>query len=94
MEHIVQQVAGILMTICYLLCNVPQIVKIIKTKSAQDISVGFIWLSIAGHSFATVYALFGVNNVWIFVCYGGGLLSCIILLILWNLYGKRNRTLV
>lgn len=91
MESAIHQLSGILMTICYLLCNIPQIIKIIKTKSAKDISVGFIWLSIAGHSFATIYASFGINNIWIFVCYGGGLLSCLILLVLWHLYGKKSK---
>lgn len=90
MQEFIHQTSGIIMTFCYLFCSVPQIIKIIKTKSAKDISVGFLGLSIAGHSFATVYACFGANNIWAFVCYGGGLLSCLVLLYLWNKYGKNG----
>ena len=76
------------MTFSYLFCSIPQIIKIIKTKSAKDLSVGFLGLSVAGHTFASIYASFGANNIWAFVCYAGGLISSIVLLILWNKYGK------
>jgi uncharacterized protein with PQ loop repeat len=88
MQELIHQASGILMTICYLFCNVPQIIKIVKTKSAKDISIGFLGLATAGHIFATIYGSFGSNNIWTFVCYGGGLISSLVLLVLWNKYGK------
>ena len=88
MKEIIHQTSGILMTICYLFCSVPQIIKIIKTKSAKDISIGFLGLSTAGHIFATVYASFGNNNVWTFICCSGSMVSSSMLVILWNKYSE------
>jgi uncharacterized protein with PQ loop repeat len=86
---LVYQISGILMTFCYLFCTIPQIIKTIKTKSAKDISVGSLGLVVSGHIFSIIYATFGSNNIWVFVCALGGLLSAITMLILWNLYGKQ-----
>ena len=80
--------SGILMTFCYLFCGVPQIIKTFKTKSAKDISIGSVGLAAAGHAFAIVYASFGHNNFWTFVCYFGGLSTAATMLYLWIRYGK------
>jgi uncharacterized protein with PQ loop repeat len=88
-KELIYQVSGLLMTFCYLVCTIPQIIKTIKTKSAKDISVGSLGLVVSGHIFSIVYATFGSNNVWVFVCALGGLLSAITMLILWNKYGKQ-----
>jgi len=77
------------MAFCYLFCTIPQIFKTIKTKSAKDIAVGSLGLAVLGHTFSMVYATFGSNNIWVFVCASGGLLSAVTMLILWNKYGKR-----
>jgi uncharacterized protein with PQ loop repeat len=93
MEHMIKelvyQVSGLLMTFCYLICALPQIVKTFKTKSAKDISAGSLGLVVSGHIFSIVYATFGSNNIWVFVCALGGLLSSVIMLILWSKYGKQ-----
>jgi uncharacterized protein with PQ loop repeat len=93
MEHMIKeliyQVSGLLMTFCYLICTVPQIIKTYKTKSAKDISAGSLGLVVSGHIFSIVYATFGSNNIWVFVCALGGLLSSVIMLILWSKYGKQ-----
>ena len=87
-KELIYQVSGLLMTFCYLFCTVPQIIKTIKTKSAKDISVGSLGLAVSGHTFSIVYATFGSNNIWVFVCALGGLLSAVTMLILWSKYGK------
>lgn len=87
-KELIHSSSGILMTVCYLLCTVPQIVKTIRTKSAKDISIGTLGLTICGHIFAAVYGTFGNNNFWTFVCYIGGLLSSGTMIYLWNKYGR------
>jgi len=72
-----------------LICTVPQIIKTYKTKSAKDISAGSLGLVVSGHIFSIVYATFGSNNIWVFVCALGGLISSVIMLILWSKYGKQ-----
>jgi uncharacterized protein with PQ loop repeat len=88
-KELIYQVSGLLMTFCYLVCTLPQIIKTLKTKSAKDISAGSLGLAVAGHMFAIVYATFGSNNIWVFVCSLGGLLAAVTMLILWNKYGKQ-----
>jgi uncharacterized protein with PQ loop repeat len=88
-KELIYQLSGLLMTFCYLVCTIPQIIKTIKTKSAKDISAGSLGLVVSGHIFSIVYATFGSNNIWVFVCALGGLLSAITMLILWNKYGKQ-----
>jgi uncharacterized protein with PQ loop repeat len=39
-KELIYQVSGLLMTFCYLVCTLPQIIKTLKTKSAKDISAG------------------------------------------------------
>jgi uncharacterized protein with PQ loop repeat len=88
-KELVYQASGLLMTFCYLICTIPQIIKTLQTKSAKDISAGSLGLVVLGHIFSIVYATFGSNNIWVFVCALGGLFSSIIMLILWGKYGKQ-----
>jgi uncharacterized protein with PQ loop repeat len=88
-KELIFHVSGLLMTFCYLVCTIPQIIKTIKTKSAKDISAGSLGLVVSGHIFSIVYATFGSNNIWVFVCALGGLLSAVTMLILWSKYGKQ-----
>jgi hypothetical protein len=88
-KDLIYQISGLAMAFCYLFCGIPQILKIIKTKSAVDISVGSIGLMISGHIFSIIYATYGTNNMWTFICAIGSLLSAITLLILWSKYGKK-----
>jgi MtN3 and saliva related transmembrane protein len=88
-KELVYQVSGLLMTFCYLICTLPQIIKTYKTKSAKDLSVGSLGLVVSGHMFSIVYATFGSNNIWVFVCALGGLLSSVTMLILWSKCGKQ-----
>lgn len=81
-----QDLAGILMTVCYAGCYLPQILKIYKTKRAKDLSVGLITLSIFGAIFGIIYASYTSNNSWLFISYGIGLVLSSILLFLQRKY--------
>ena len=88
-KDLIYQLSGIMMTFCYLFCTIPQIIKTFKTKSAKDISIGSLGLVVSGHIFSIIYATYGSNNMWTFVCALGGLFSAIIMIILWNKYGSK-----
>jgi uncharacterized protein with PQ loop repeat len=88
MKDLIYISSGILMTFCYLFCGVPQIIKTFKTKSAKDISIWSVCIVAVGHASAIVYASFGYNNFWLFVCYFGGLVTAATMLYLWIRYGK------
>lgn len=87
-KDLVCLMSGVLMTTCYLMCGIPQIIKTIKTKSVKDISVWSLSLAAAGHTFASIYGTFGHNNFWTFVCYFGGLSTAFTMLVLWYIYKK------
>lgn len=55
-------VTGFIGAFCFAVCALPQIVKVVKTKSADDISWGFIALSVCGNVFSAVY-IFATNLV-------------------------------
>jgi uncharacterized protein with PQ loop repeat len=88
-KDLIYQLSGIMMTFCYLFCTIPQIIKTFKTKSAKDISIGSLGLVVSGHIFSIIYATYGSNNMWTFVCALGGLFSAVIMIILWNKYGSK-----
>ena len=51
-----EKVLGIIYNFCFISCYVPQIIKILKTKSASDVSTLLFWLSIIGYIAASGYA--------------------------------------
>jgi uncharacterized protein with PQ loop repeat len=81
-----QHLSGILMTVCYAGCYIPQIIKLYRTKSSTDLSGGLIWMSIMGAVFGIIYASHTINNSWLFVSYGIGLFLSLILLYLYKKY--------
>ena len=47
---------GILYNVCFVSCYIPQIRKILKTKSARDVSTLLFWITIVGYISASGYA--------------------------------------
>lgn len=77
---------GILMTTCFVLCYVPQIIKIAETKSVGDISPLMYIIAALGNLFAVSYGLGPGGKIWLVIesaaCFS---LICVILG-LWNRY--------
>ena len=75
--------------ICFAACYIPQIVKIIKTKSVNDISpVLFIMSSIA---YTTNLIYFVINWKWSMVVnYAPGLMCTISIIVMYYKYRRKN----
>jgi uncharacterized protein with PQ loop repeat len=61
------ELSGILMAICFVVCYVPQIVKILKTKSVASISVGMYCIAALGNLFGIFYSLNNEEMLWLLV---------------------------
>ena len=81
-------VFGILMTVCFITCYIPQMIKIVKTKSVKDISPMMYVIATLGNLFAILYGVGGEIKPWLviesFVCL---ILTCLVLG-LWYKYEK------
>jgi len=58
-------IIGWVYTICFAICYIPQIVKSIRTKRVDDISISLFILSLAGYICAGVYTIgtIGINII-------------------------------
>ena len=61
------ELSGILMAICFVVCYIPQIAKILKTKSVASISVGMYSIAALGNLFGIFYSLNNGEMVWLLV---------------------------
>ena len=92
MQEIIREVAGIVMTLCFMFCYIPQIVKIFKNKSSRDVSLALILMSIGGYASGMVYLFLGTFGIWWFLNYCVGLIMCSILVYAWFKYRKNSDT--
>jgi uncharacterized protein with PQ loop repeat len=74
------------MTLCFMVCYIPQILKLIKTKSSKDVSFLMIFLSFIGYIFGMLYMFINGFALWFFINYFSGLISSSILIYLWFKY--------
>jgi uncharacterized protein with PQ loop repeat len=83
MKELIKQFAGAAMVISFMLCYVPQIHKIIKTKSSSDISPLMILLGVSGYIFGLIYMMCSGFGIWWFLNYTSGLVTSAFLLYFW-----------
>lgn len=86
MKEIVREISGIIMTVCFMLCYVPQIMKIFKNRSSKDVSLGLITMSICGYVAGMIYLFTGTFGVWWLLNYLNGIIMCLILIYAWCKY--------
>lgn len=86
MQEIIKEIAGIVMMLCFMLCYIPQIIKIFKNKSSRDVSLMLILMSIGGYIAGMVYMFLGTFGLWWFLNYCTGLIMCSILGYAWFKY--------
>lgn len=83
-------IVGWFYTLCFAICYIPQIVKSIKTKKVNDISVSLFILSLLGYISALVYTLGDIGfNIILVTNYIFGALCSLIMIITYLCY--RNR---
>jgi len=82
-KDILREVCGILMTLSFMSCFLPQIIKIIKTKSSSDLSPLMIILSMSGYIFGLLYMYHNVFGLWWVMNYVTGIITSGVLLYFW-----------
>ena len=55
MTDFIKEFSGAAMVLSFMLCYVPQIMKIIKHESSKDISPIMIWLGISGYTLSLIH---------------------------------------
>jgi uncharacterized protein with PQ loop repeat len=88
MKDIIRESAGIIMAMCFMFCYVPQIVKIIKTKSSKDVSLSLIFMCMGGYTFGLLYMSLTTFALWIFLNYSLGLVMSSVLVYICFKYKK------
>ena len=83
MNEIIREVSGALMALSFMTSLVPQILKIIKTKSSDDLSPLMIALCFSGYFFGMIYMYFNVFGFWWFMNYTTGMVTSIALFVVW-----------
>jgi uncharacterized protein with PQ loop repeat len=80
---------GWLYTICFAICYLPQIIKSLKLKKVDDISISLFGLSLIGYISALTYTIgeLGFNIILITNYVFGGLCS-LIMIIIYCVYKK------
>ena len=70
-------------------CIWPQIIKSIKTKKVDDVSISLFILYVIGYISAISYTILRVGfDFWWLINYGLSLLSAIIMMVVWVKYKK------
>lgn len=83
MKEIIREISGALMTVSFMCCYLPQIIKIIRTESSTDLSPWMIILGLSGYIFGTIYMFTNVFGLWWFMNYLTGIVCSTILLYYW-----------
>ena len=85
-----EQFLGLVYTFCFSTCIWPQIIKSIKTKKVEDVSISLFVLSIVGYVSAICYTILRVGfDFWWLINYGLSLLSAVIMLGVWFKYKNK-----
>ena len=80
---------GFVYTLCFTICYWPQILKSIKTKSVEDVSLSLFVLSIVGYVSASIYTVLKVGlDFWFLLNYICGFLSSCIMVVVYLKYKK------
>jgi len=87
-KSVLRDISGAVMALSFMLCYLPQILKIIKTRSSSDISPTMIFLGLSGYIFGMIYMFLNVFGTWWFLNYLTGIISSLFLLYYW--YTHRN----
>ncbi len=84
------EIIGWFYTLCFAICYIPQIVKSLRTKKVDDVSVSLFMLSLTGYIAAIVYTLGEIGfNIILITNYIFGSLCSLIMIITFFYYRKK-----
>lgn len=82
-------VLGVMASLLFSGCYIPQIIKLIKSKESNDISPTMYGISLAAYVLSIVYVIGSVGWNWVLLLnYFSGVIMCIITLYLTMKYKK------
>jgi len=80
-------IVGWIYTLCFAICYIPQIVKSIRTKKVNDISVSLFILSLLGYISAIIYTLSDIGfNLILITNYIFGAICSLTMIIIFLCY--------
>ena len=80
-------VVGWFYTLCFAICYIPQIVKSLKTKKVNDVSVSLFILSLLGYMSAIIYTLSDIGfNLILITNYIFGAICSLTMIIIFLCY--------
>ena len=82
-KTLIRDISGMIMALSFMSCYLPQIIRIIKTKSSSDISPTMIVLGLIGYITGLIYMYTNVFGLWWFCNYVTGIISSAILFYYW-----------
>lgn len=87
----IENILGVIYTICFITCYWPQIIKSIKTKSVEDISLPLFTLSTIGYISAIFYTILRVGyDFWWLLNYLASLFSAITMVVVYYKYKRKK----
>jgi len=87
------EIIGWVYTICFAICYIPQIVKSLKTKKVNDISISLFVLSLIGYICAGAYTISSIGiNAILLTNYIFGSICSLTMIIIYFMYGNRLNT--
>jgi len=86
-----ETIFGVVYNICFVSCYWPQIIKSIKTRQVDDISISLFLLSVGGYISAAIYVYikFGFD-FWLLFNYSISLISAMIMIYIYYKYKKKH----
>lgn len=88
MKNILAEFFGIVMTVSFMFCYLPQIIKIYQNKSSEGVSLMLVVMCIVGYVSGMAYMFLTTFGLWWFLNYSVGLIMCTILIYAWFKYDK------
>ena len=88
MRELIRETAGVAMALCFMFCYLPQIMKIVKTKSSKDVSLSLIFMCMGGYTFGLLYMFLTNFALWFFLNYAFGLVMSSVLIYICFKYKK------
>ena len=76
-------------SICFAMCYIPQIIKIIKTRSVDDISIWLFTISMVGYLCGLIYFILNWK-LSMLTNYGPGLIFCIWIVVMYFKFKKKG----
>ena len=82
-KALIRDISGMIMTLSFMSCYIPQILKIVKTRSSSDLSPSMIVLGLFGYISGMIYMYTNVFGLWWFLNYFTGIITSTVLFYYW-----------